>query len=465
MTDRIAAFSELLDLLGPVGFLAGADVPVRNCADASVLSPAPPLAVLRPADTRQVSSAMAICARHALPVTVQGGLTGLCGGATPSAGSVALSLERMKRIEEVDPLAMTITVEAGAPLAAVQQAAEAASMFCPVDLGARGSCAIGGNIATNAGGNRVLRYGMTRQSVLGLEVVLADGTVISSMSKMLKNNAGYDLKQLFIGSEGTLGIVTRAVLALVSKPAWSGLAMVAVSNFDAAMTCLTMARRMLGPGLSAFEVLWPDYWRMVTDNVPGRRDPFSEKHGFYFLIEASGVSEERDGTAFRSFIEEAFEAGLVEDAVIAQSLAETERLWAIRDASAEIEAVLGDHESFDVSMSPALLGAYVDEVRTALAQAFPGGKAVFFGHAADGNIHIMASVPGGAAKDRHRLEAIVYDRTQQRSGSISAEHGIGALKTGWLAHSRSKAEILLMRKLKKVLDPDALLNPGKVLSA
>ena len=462
--ERLAAARpSLLTLLGPAGFLTGADVPARNMADASVMPAACPLAVLRPASTPEVSEAVKICARHGLKLTVQGGLTGLCGGATPIDDTIALSLERMTRIETIDPVAMTVTAEAGASLEAIQRAAERHDLMCPVDLAARGSCAIGGNVSTNAGGNRVLRYGMTRQSVLGLEVVLADGTVLTRLSTMLKDNAGFDLKQLFIGSEGALGIVTKVVLALQPKPAWTGLAMAATDDFDAAMKALVTARKMLGPSLSAFEVMWPDYWRMVTGNVSFCRDPFATKHGFYFLIEASGLSESRDGAAFDDFLAYCFDEGLIADAVVAKSLAERERLWAIRDSSAEIEPVLGDHESFDISMPGRELGAYVEACRRELAHVLPESRAVFFGHAADGNIHVMASVPGGAAETRHQVEDIVYRLAGERNGSVSAEHGIGFLKKEWLGFSRSDAEIALMRQLKQTLDPDTLLNPGKVL--
>lgn len=455
------AFSELMAALGPSGFLTGNDIPARNCADASVLPPGAPLAVLRPASTAEVAAALAIASRHHVPVTVQGGLTGLCGGATPSPHSLALSLERMAGIEEIDPKAMTLTALAGTPVETMQQAAAAEGLLFPVDFGARGTATAGGIVSTNAGGNRVLRYGMTRTSVLGLEAALADGTVMTSLGKMLKNNAGYDLKQLFVGSEGTLGVVTRVVFALTPLPRWTGLALVAVGGFEAASDILARARAGLGPTLSAFEVMWPDYFAMVTKNVPGRRDPFSARHGLYLLIEGHGRSAEHDGAVFEAFLEEAFEAGLVEDAMLAQSLSDMEAFWAIRDASAEIEPVLGDHESFDVGLPPAEVGRFVATCRAALARELPASKAVFFGHAADGNVHVMASVPEGAS--HHDVEAVVYGVTRDFAGSVSAEHGIGSIKRGWLGHSRSPDEIRLMTRLKAALDPNGLLNPGKVL--
>lgn len=461
--DEAQAFSELRAALGPAGFLAGNDIPSRNHADSSVLPSQRPLAVLRPASTDEVSAAFAIISRHGLAVTTQGGLTGLCGGGTPVAGSLALSLERMVGVEEIDGRAMTLTARAGTPLEVMQRAAEAEGFLFPVDFGARGTATAGGIVATNAGGNRVLRYGMTRASVLGLEAVLADGTVLGSLNKMLKNNAGPDLKQLFVGSEGLFGVVTRVVFALQPLPRWTGLALIATRDFEAAADILASARADLGPMLSAFEVMWPDYWTMVTANVPGRRDPFADRHGLYLLIEGHGRDAARDGAAFEAFLEGIYEAGLVDDAMLAQSLADMEAFWAIRDASAEIEPVLGEHESFDVGLPPGEVGRFVEACRAALARELPTSQTVFFGHAADGNIHVMASVSEPGPAGHHAVESVVYGVTRSFSGSVSAEHGIGALKRGWLAHSRSPAEIALMKRLKAALDPHGLLNPGKVL--
>ncbi len=457
------AFSELRAVLGPAGFLVGADIPARNHADSSVQASQEPLAVLRPASTEEVSEALAIASHHRLTITTQGGLTGLCGGATPTPGSLALSLERLTGIEEIDGRAMTLTARAGTPLETMQRAAEAEGLLFPVDFGARGTATAGGIASTNAGGNRVLRYGMTRGSVLGLEAVLADGTVIGSLNKMLKNNAGPDLKQVFVGSEGLFGVVTRVVFALQPLPRWTGVALVAVRDFEAAADILASARADLGPMLSAFEVMWPDYWTMVTEKVPGRRDPFADKHGLYLLIEGHGRHAERDSSAFETFLEGIFEAGLVEDAMLAQSLSDMEAFWAIRDASAEIEPVLGEHESFDVGLPPGEVGRFVEACRLALAEELPASQAVFFGHAADGNIHVMASVPEPGLAGHHAVESVVYGVTRSFSGSVSAEHGIGALKRGWLGHSRSKAEIELVQRLKAALDPLGILNPGKVL--
>lgn len=456
------ALERLLDRLGPAGLLLG-DAAIGHAADSSVVAPHAPVAVARPTDAREVADVLEICARHRLGVTVQGGRTGLCGGATPSPGSLALSSERMVGVEEIDTRAMTLTARAGTPLQSVQEAARAAGLFFPIDFGARGSATVGGIVATNAGGNRVLRYGMTRASVLGLEVVLSDGTIVGALNKMLKNNAGYGLEQLFVGSEGTLGVVTRAVFQLQPEPTWTGLALVAVDDFDTASALLASARRTLGPMLSAFEVMWPDYWTMVTRGVAGRRDPFDRPHGLYVLIEGHGQNAERDAETFETWLAETFDALAVADAVLARSLSDMDDFWAIRDSSCEIEPILGVHESFDVGLPPARIGDFVVACRTALAAASDRGAAVFFGHAADGNVHVMASTPTPDAEGRHAVERIVYDVTRRFGGSISAEHGIGSLKRRWLDHSRSEAEIALMRALKRTLDPQGLLNPGKVL--
>src|SRR5215475_5612344 len=343
--------------LGPQAVLIGAEVPARNCNDWSASLPQTPLAVIRPLDAQGVADAIATCRQARLPFVPQGGLTGLCRGAAPEAGWVAISLERMTGIEEIDPASMTMTVKAGTALETIQKAVDEAGFFFPLDLGSRGSCAIGGNLSTNAGGNRVIRYGMTRDLVLGLEVVLPDGTVITSLNKLLKNNAGYDLKHLFIGSEGTLGVITRVVLRLFPKPRSTMAALCALEDYGAVVKLLDAARSGLGPLLSAFEVMWPDYWDVITR--AGVRPPVGAGHGLYVLVEAQGTDESIDAPRFERWLEGLMERGLLADAAVAQSLAQVKAFWAVRDICSEFAQVLGPHISYDIGLAVAGMDDFV----------------------------------------------------------------------------------------------------------
>jgi FAD/FMN-containing dehydrogenase len=461
MTVGAAACLEALHAGLPAGDLAvGADIPARNAQDWSGLAPVPPLAVIRPRDAAGVAAALRICAAHGMPVTAQGGLTGLCGGGTPVAGGVALSLERMVGIEEIDPDAMTMTVKAGTPLQAIQAAAQEAGFMIPLDLGARGSCAIGGNISTNAGGNRVIRYGMTREMVLGLEVVLADGTTITSLNKMIKNNAGYDLKHLFIGAEGTLGVITRAVLKLAPRPASSMAAMCALGGYDDLLRLLAAARAGLGPMLSAFEVMWPEYWEAIAA-TPGLRMPLPQGHAIYALIEAQGTDDVADPARFNAWLEAQAEAGILADAVVAQSLGDIAGFWAVRDSVSELLHTLGPAVSFDIGLPQRRMDEFVRACIPAL-EAAAGARGLYYGHIGDGNMHILALVPGAAVQPKDAICAVIYGLVREFGGTVSAEHGIGTLKLEWLEHARSPQEIALMRTIRAALDPMGILNPGKV---
>ena len=464
--DQSLALDALQAALGPTAVLRGADTPARNHNDCSGLAPSAPLAVLRPADTAGVSAALRICHAHGLAVVPQGGLTGLCGAARVGAGEVALSLERLVGIEEIDPAAATMTVRAGTPLETVQQAASEAGFFCPLDLGARGSCAIGGNLATNAGGNRVIRYGMAREMVLGIEVVLADGTVVTSLNKMIKNNAGFDLKHLFIGSEGTLGVITRTVLRLFPKPASTQVALCAVHSYEDVLTLLASARQHLGPQLSAFEVMWPEFWQFANTHAPRARNPFADDptaYGAHVLVEALGTDEAQDGERFQAWLGQLLEDGVVPNAALAQSLADAKAFWALRDASGEFHPLWPGHLAYDIGLPVARMADYVARCRAALAQAFPGIDSFYYGHIGDGNLHIIAHLPGAPKQPKDAVNAIVYGLVREFGGTVSAEHGIGTLKRDWLGHARSPEEIALMRTIKQALDPRGLLNPGKVL--
>ena len=446
----------LRDKLGAAAVLTGGDVPTRNHNDWSASLPQTPLAVIRPLDAQGVADAVATCRQAHLPFVPQGGLTGLCRGASPEPGWVAISLERMVGIEEIDRASATMTVKAGTPLETIQKAADEAGFFFPLDLGSRGSCAIGGN--------RVIRYGMTRELVLGLEVVLPDGTIITNLNKLMKNNAGYDLKHLFIGSEGTLGIITRVVLKLFPKPRSTMAALCALKDYAAVIALLDAARSGLGPLLSAFEVMWPDYWEVITSRA-GVKPPVAAGHGLYVLVEAQGTDESLDAPRFQSWLEELMERGLLVDAAVAQSLAQTQAFWRVRDICAEFGQVLGPHISYDIGLAVARMDEFVTRCKAALADRIKGCESVYYGHIGDGNLHLVSWVTGLTVEQqaKEEMDAIIYGLVREMGGSVSAEHGIGTLKKKWLGHARSEAEIALMRTLKAALDPDHLLNPGKVI--
>jgi len=386
----------------------------------------------------------------------------LCGGGNPRDGELAISLERLSGIEELDTASMTMTVKAGTPLQVIQEAAANAGFVFPLDLGARGTCNIGGNISTNAGGNQVLRFGMTRNLVLGLEAVLADGTVISSLNKMLKNNAAYDLKHLFIGTEGTLGIVTRAVLRLYPKAQSRCSALLAVSEFPKVVEVLHKVTRDFAGGLSAFEVMWHSYYHFITDNVKGIVSPFSERHPLYILVEMEGGDQERDQASFENILSDALEQGLVVDAVVAGSQREREGFWKIRDGVAEIGQFIRDTANFDVSVPISSMKDFLAAIEAELKAQVPAAKMLVFGHIADSNLHIICYT--GRREDIKAMYAIVYGKVGQFNGSVSAEHGIGVQKLNYLRFSRTPQELALMRTLKQAMDPQSLLNNGRVLS-
>ncbi len=453
--------AELEGLAGRGGVLTGPDVRGRA---AGIWNPDPieADAIVRPTRTEQVSVFLAACNERDQPVVPHGGLTGLVGGALTRAGDIALSLERMNRIIDLDPAGRTLTVEAGVTLQAAQEAAQEAGLMLALDLGARGSCTIGGNLATNAGGNSVIRYGMAREQVLGLEAVLADGTVLTSMNQMLKNNAALDLKQLFIGSEGTLGIITRAVLRLREKPRSECSALVAAASLEAVVGLLKHVDAGLGGTLSAFEVMWQDFYRLVTRPATGRTPPMPDDHPYYVLIEALGGEPERDQAQFEAVLMEALGNGLVSDAVIAGSGRERDALWALRDDVEQTNS-RGPSITFDVSLRIADMEPYLERVRGDLDRAFPENHTWVFGHLGDGNLHIVVAVGNATPETRRRVEEAVYGPLQAIGGSVSAEHGIGLEKKPWLHLSRSQAELDTLRLLKATLDPKGILNPGKVL--
>jgi FAD/FMN-containing dehydrogenase len=460
-----AILDQLLAALGPDVVASGDGIDARYRCDASAIDATFPVALLRPRRTEEVALALRLCHASGQPVVPQGGLTGLAGGATPRRGDIVLSLERLSGIEEIDRAAATITLKAGTPLEVAQQAAAEAGFLLALDLGARGSCQIGGNLSTNAGGNRVVRYGMAREQVLGLEVVLADGTVVSSLNKMLKNNAGYDLKQLFIGAEGTLGIITRAVLRLRPLPRSRASALLALADYDGVIGLLRRAQGELGE-ISAFEAMWGGFYDLIAGHPATKRQPLPVGHPFYVLIEYSGSDPAGDAARFQGLLEAMLAEGLVLDAVIAQSEQDTRDFWVIREGAAIDSFPLVFN--FDVSLPIPQIEDFVRRCRAGLDAAWPEADKLFYGHIGDSNLHIsvMWKRKGNDAETRqlmHGVDSVVYETVRSMGGSVSAEHGIGTLKRDWLGHSRGAAELALMRLIKQSLDPRGILNPGKVI--
>jgi FAD/FMN-containing dehydrogenase len=453
-SDIVAALRECL---GDRGVLTGDDV--RQRSSGWGINGCDAFALARPSCTEEVAEVLRLCHRHDIPVVSQGGCTGLVGGGVARPDELVLSLERMSGIEDIDVTGRTMTVLAGTPLQAVHEAAADQGLDMPLDLGARGSATIGGNIATNAGGNGVIRYGMMREQVLGLEVVLADGTVLSSMNHVLKNNTGYDLKQLFIGSEGTLGIVTRAVLRLRPLMAARNSALVATSRFDHIAQLLTHVERGLGGTLSAFEVMWRNYYDLASPAVSP--PPLSGDHPYYLLIESAGADAEADAARFLATLEEAMEQGLVADAVLAQSEQERSNFWKIRD-NIESLIALWPLISFDVSLPIRHMEGYLGDLERELSAITGELRWAVFGHLGDGNLHIIVALGSDAPERKRAVEEVVYGRLEPLGGSISAEHGIGLDKRDYLHLSRSEDELRLMRGIKQALDPKGLLNPGKI---
>ncbi len=456
--------AELAAIVGAGAVRTGDAIAVEQRSDWSGASPVLPLALVLPADTAQVSRVLALCHANRVTVVPQGGLTGLAGGAVPLAGGIALSLSRMAAIAPVDTTGATLTVQAGATLQAVQEAAQVAGFVFGMDLGARGSCQIGGNLATNAGGNGVVQYGMMREQTLGLEVVLADGTVLPMLRPMLKNNTGYDLKHWFIGSEGTLGVITQAVLALRTAPLARQCVLAALPDFKQAVRLLLRLQSAFPGTLSAFELMWEDFYRLSVGWF-GATAPLAQAHPFAVLAEVTGGDSTTLTEQLEAVLGSAMEDGEVLDAVLAQSQSQARSLWRLREATAEFPTRMAPI-NFDVSLPLEHMGAFADDCVAALSLRWPGHQTVRFGHLGDGNLHLTTdarSLPGlTTAQATHAVEQLVYGLLAERGGSISAEHGIGLHKKPYLHLSRSTQELMAMRAIKQALDPLNLLNPGKI---
>lgn len=459
----LSADNSLIDglraIVGERGLVLGEDAALRSC---DPFRPVPPESgiIVRPANTGEVSRLMAFCHERGQAIVTHGGRTGVAGGAFVGKDQIVISMERMNAIEEIDEFNQCAVVQAGVPVEMLHNAASDANLLYPIDLGSKGSATLGGTISTNAGGNRVLRWGMTRANLLGIEVVLADGTIVSAMNRLTKNNTGYDMKHVFAGTEGTLGIVTRAVVRLVPKPASQHVAVVALPSYQAVLDLLQLARRL--PSLSAFEVMWQDYYDMMANSNTGRR-PVEPNSPFYVLLESMGYNEELDEQQFMAFLEDAFEKGVIVDAVTSQSLAQVQELWKLREGGEVLMKEMWPFVSSDISVDVRKTNEYVEKVRAKLDAAYPGHKMITMGHLGDGNIHIGVHVGENTVAEEINVEHILYDTLRQYDSALTAEHGVGQVKKKFLPEHVSPGALLVMAKLRDALDPDRLLNRDVLL--
>lgn len=449
-----ALIAELRAVVGERGLLLGDDVAQRSCDPFRQVSPAGGV-IVRPQSTDEVARVLKICTQHQQRIVTHGGRTGVAGGAYASENEIVLSLERMNVIEEIDPIGQLAIVQAGVALEALQERTAQEDLLFPVDLGARGSATLGGMIATNAGGNRVIRWGMTRHNVLGLEAVLADGTIVSAMNRLMKNNTGYDVKQLLIGSEGTLGIVTRAVVRLVPAPVSQQVAFISVASFANLLEILKRARRL--QTLSAFEVMWRDYYELISSSEPSL-SPVTADQPYYVLIEAMGYSSELDRAQFDAFLSEIFEADLIVDAVTANSNRQIEELWRVREASDVLVREMSPFIPFDISVDIVRAEEFVETTKAGLARRFSNLRCSTLGHLGDNNLHLAVHVGPDTMMHAIEVESCVYEILRDFDGALTAEHGVGQFKRQFLPNHVAPGALEVMRRMRDALDPQRLLN-------
>jgi len=427
--------------------------------------------IVRPASTAEVAAVVAACAENSMAIVPQGGNTGLVGGQIPFPGdnAILLNLSRMNRIQNIDLLNDTVTLEAGVTLAALQGAAQGAGRLFPLHLASQGSAQVGGAISTNAGGNAVLRYGMMRELVLGIEAVLPDGKIWNGLRGLRKDNTGYDLKQLFIGGEGTLGIITRAVVKLFPAPRSVETAMAAVPDVAQAVALLPLLRAATGDQLTGFELLPRIGMEFVLRHIPGMRDPMAVPHPWYVLIEISSVYEASTTRAMmEAALASASDAGLVVDAVLAENVSQAQALWALRENLSDVQKLEGGSIKHDVSVPISAIAEFIARASAAVTKVLPGIRPVPFGHMGDGNVHFNLSQPLGMERDVFlarwdEFNKIVHDIVADMGGSISAEHGLGRMKREEITRYKSAVEMDLMRAVKHALDPRGIMNPGKLV--
>jgi FAD/FMN-containing dehydrogenase len=469
MTPKLpgALLEELRGIVGPKGFVDDPATLEPQTKDWTGLYRGHSPLMVMPASTEEVASVIRACARARVPLMPQGGNTGLAAGAIPQ-GEIILSLKRMNRVREIDPLDYTVTVEAGCVLADVQKAASDADRLFPLSLGAEGSCQIGGNLSTNAGGISVLRYGNTRELVLGLEVVLPDGQIWNGLRRLRKDNTGYALKHLFVGAEGTLGVITAAVLRLFPKPRETATGFAALRDLDAAVELLAALRAGSGDSISSYELI-PRLGLEIGLEYGAVVDPLAATHDWYVLIEFSGtVADGSARAALEASLGQALENGIAVDATIGASLEQNLKLWRIREAMVEFQYKAGATIKHDVSVPVSKVPDFMRRANAAMAEAMPGSRPLAFGHVGDGNIHYNLLQPKGADRaaflaNTDKVHQVVYDTCAAFDGSFSAEHGVGSIKRAELRRYRPAIEVELMQRMKQALDPQGLMNPGKVL--
>ncbi|PKU26073.1 FAD-binding oxidoreductase [Telmatospirillum siberiense] len=469
MTQDILA--RIAAVVGPQGLLTGASEMAPYLEEQRGLFHGKALAVVRPGSTEEVAAVVRLCAEQGIGIVPQGGNTGLCGGASPdtTGSEIILNVSRMNKIRAIDPVNFTMTVEAGVILQTVQDTASDADCLYPLSFGAEGSAQIGGTIATNAGGAGVLRYGNARDLVMGLEVVLPDGRIWDGLRTLRKDNTGYDLKHLFIGSEGSLGIITAAVLKLFPKPTDIQTAFCALGSLDAALALLSRARAATGDSVTTFELIPRIGLEIAVKHVHGVTDPLAERHDWYVLMELSSSRADANlQESLETLLGDAMEEGEVVDAVIASSSERQQALWRIREGIPEAQKREGGSIKHDVSVPISAVPEFIRQASLAVEAAIPGIRPVPFGHVGDGNIHFNLSQPIGADKQAYigewaRMNRIVHDIVVGIQGSISAEHGIGQLKKNELAHYKAPLELDLMKRIKAAFDPRGLMNPGKIV--
>ena len=465
-------------LVGPAGLVTDADAQAPYLTDWLGKWTGRTTVVVRPANTAETAAVVRLCSETRTPIVTQGGNTGMSGGATPDASGaqVVLSTTRMNRVRAVDPVNNTLTLDAGVILANAQEAARSVDRFFPLSLGAQGSCTVGGNVATNAGGIAVLRYGNTRELVLGLEVVLPDGRIWNGLRGLRKDNTGYDLKSLFIGSEGTLGVITGVVLKLFPRPTSHATAWVGADSLERLVELLGLMRTRCGERLTAFEMMTAPSLQLVLDQVTDTRAPLATSAPFNALIELSdtgAVSDVRGdesgpGALLESALAEAMEAGLANDAMLSASEAQTMALWKLREGISQAQVRAGKAVKHDIALPISSLASFVAQAEKDVQACLPGASVINFGHLGDGNLHYNVLLPADTDYDTlkrrtHDLNAVVHQLVTNYGGSISAEHGVGQLRRDELRIYKSPVEMELMLRIKQAMDPNQIMNPGKLL--